>query len=217
MRGQRRIYDSVEAENPEEAELLHNAVEISSIERPSTFLHRLAESAIDLRAFIKKGQRLGILESPKEDEIGSPSRQVAKLPPVPNFMRPQVATRLEEVSLYHVFGPGSYTLLLGAKGAEKTSLPFLPTGPYYGVTSHGRNFQGKPPTRASFLSMVRPRMTNISQTWNNTASRPSRGTVSSASPNLHLGYRNFAPILRSWTILSVKACASMFLSMSATF
>lgn len=110
-------------ENPEEAELLHNAVEISSIERSSAFLRRLSESAIDLRAFIKKGQRLDIVESPtRGDEMGSPSRQVVKLPPVPDFMRPQVATRLEEVSLYHVFKPSSYTLLLGAKGAGKTQL-----------------------------------------------------------------------------------------------
>ena len=114
--------DSVVLENPEEAELLHNAVEISSIERPSAFLHRLSENAVDLQTFIKKSQRLGILESPKGDEMESPSRQVVKLPPVPDFMRPQVATRLEEVSLYHVFRPGSYTLLLGAKGAGKTQL-----------------------------------------------------------------------------------------------
>lgn len=114
--------DSVVLENPEEAELLHNAVEISSIERPSAFLHRLSENAVDLQTFIKKSQRLGIFESPKVDEMGSPSRQVVKLPPVPDFMRPQVATRLEEVSLYHVFRPGSYTLLLGAKGAGKTQL-----------------------------------------------------------------------------------------------
>ena len=105
-----------------EDELLRGVVWLDTVERPAWLMEQVAKKGVSYDDFMGWGQKLGIFKAPTVATHLATTTQPRILPPADPALAPKPAYSLADVNLYHILRPGSYVVLMGAKGAGKTQV-----------------------------------------------------------------------------------------------
>ncbi|MEG6501844.1 MULTISPECIES: AAA family ATPase [unclassified Desulfovibrio] len=105
-----------------EDELLRGAVRLDTVERPTWLMEQVAKKGFSYDDFVAWGQKLGIFKAPTIATHLGTTTQPHALAPANPALTPERAYNLADVNLYHILRPGSYAVLMGAKGAGKTQV-----------------------------------------------------------------------------------------------
>lgn len=126
----------VEGTTDAEEGLLHKALWLDTVERPTWLMEQVVKQGVSYDEFVAWGQSLNIFKGSHKTSKVSPTGQSYSLPTADPALTPPLAHSLDVVTLYHIIRPGSFAALVGPKGSGKTQLAMsVSRGAIYGNTT----------------------------------------------------------------------------------
>jgi len=130
------LTDHVEGTTDAEEDLLHKAVWLDTVERPTWLMDQVVKQGVSYDEFVAWGQSLNIFKGSHKTSKVSPTGQSYSLPTADPALTPPLAHSLDMVTLYHIIRPGSFVALVGPKGSGKTQFAMsVCRGVIYGDTT----------------------------------------------------------------------------------